>query len=173
MRLCVHTRGAVLLALMASMPVGGDQGTTGILALRVVPECVVAITGSSISASGSGGLSTFVGSAEFTYKIRTSQTGGGAVEMRLEREPGAATPPGSAISPPTLTWSCVLAGPGEARSGAQVFSAASPATIAVFGARSHSSRQGSRGHVTWMLKDAPACSGPGCSPTVRLSIRCM
>jgi hypothetical protein len=111
------------------------RGTT--LALRVAPECSIAIVSVAPGVPNSQTVT-------FNYKLRTADTGRGQITLRFMAAPG-----GNFTSGDTLDYQTSLAGPGTPSSGSVTAQDAlnSGIVIARFEPQAHSTRAGAVGTV--------------------------
>ena len=136
-------------------------GTTN-LVLTVGPEAAISISTATtnLTTSTSTFANPFIGTTNFTYKIRTTKVGGtGNVTAYVSSDfsNGSSNQP-SVANPPTgdsLTYTCTVAAPGTACGSAQTATtvAASATPVASFGADAHAT--GNTGSVNWSLTNDP------------------
>jgi len=163
-----------LLLIAAGLAVGttGAFGqtyaatATSALSVTVAPEAGINIAAptSLTEATGAGIFgSPYTGTTNFTYKVRTTKTGGaGTVTVKISTDfvgtggPSVATPPTAGDA---LTYSCTAAASGTPCSGSANTASTSAATgVITFGADAHSAGGGSAsdaGSVTWSLTNDP------------------
>lgn len=140
----------LLLVTLTPMPVRTQQSSQGTLLLRIDPEC--SITNPATVYSGGGEDGALSATTTFRYKLRTSKTGGGSIQLKLDR-PGA-------------LFHYTLRLPTGEFAGSQPIPESSGVTVARFGAGAHSSREGDTGTVRWTLKGAHDTSHPRVEVTI-------
>ena len=149
-------------------------GTTT-LQLTVGPEAAIQINTANtpLSTSTTTFANPFIGTTNFTYKIRTTKVGGtGNVTAQVTSDFTAATNGPSVASPPTagdaLTYTCTVANPATACSGTQTASTSASTAVASFGADAHAT--GNAGSVAWSLTNDPVYPTGSYSATVTFTI---
>lgn len=153
----------------------GPSGTTT-LSVVVGPEASIRIntTNSALAAAGTAFNNNFTGSTSFTYKIRTSKTGGTGtigVQVTTDFSPGSGP---SVANPPTagdaLSYTCSVTGPGTPCTGTQKASTTDTTPVATFGPDAHSSNTGNNGSLGWSLTNDPKYGTGTYSATVTFTI---
>jgi hypothetical protein len=110
-----------------------DQNSgTATLLLRVDPACAVQAGSNTLEATQRHG------SFEFLYRLRTSKTGGGGIELLGAESIGS------------IGYQTELDGVGTAIGGA---TSGAPLSVATFGQNQRTSRDWVRGRVRWALAD--------------------
>jgi hypothetical protein len=169
--------GAVgaLLQLPARAQSFGPSGTTT-LSVTVGPEASISIATatSALATTGTGFNNAFTGGTTFTYKIRSTKTGGTGsigVEVTSDFSPGSGP---SVASPPTagdaLSYTCTVATPATACTGSQTASTTAVTPVATFGADAHSAMGGNTGSLNWALTDDPKYGTGTYTATVTFTI---
>ena len=146
-------------------------GTTT-LQLTIGPEAAISIDSSSsttaMSSSTTDFSTPFTGTTNFTYKIRTKQSGGtGSVTAKVTSD-FTAVANGPSVANNTLTYTCAVAAPGSACSGTQTASTSTATSVASFGTDAHSA--GDTGSVAWSLPSDPVYPTGSYSATVMFTI---
>ena len=135
------------------------SGTTT-LSVNVAAEASISISTSTTTLSSTPGLfADYTGTTSFTYKIRTTQSGGtGAVNVQITSDFAGAGGP-SVLSPPSpgdlLTYACTVASPGTACTGPVTALTTGTTSVAAFGADARSTKAGNSGSVAWTLTNDP------------------
>jgi hypothetical protein len=159
----------LLLAItaLAIAPAAFAQATdtgTSTLSVTVAPEASfsAAFTGTTLSKSGTK-FEAYTGTTNFTFKIRTTQSGGsGSVTLAVTNFSTG----GPALN--DLTYTCTAA-VGTACSG--TVTATNPAaTVIDFGADAHSADAGSSGSISWSLVDRTTVKTGDYSSTATFTI---
>jgi len=153
---------AVVLLLSASLAGAATVTATGTttLSVTVQNEASITITNGSTTLAATGTVfNPYTGTTNFTYKIRTSQTGGsGSIVLQVTTDfsgtgsPSVGTPPNTGDA---LTYTCTTAS-GTACSSAITASTTAQTNVATFGTDGHSvSTSGDAGSVAWSLTNDP------------------
>ncbi len=165
---------ALLLLGQAAVAQVTDSGTTNI-SVNVGAEASLSIGAAStaLTTSGTTFSNDYVGTTNFTYKIRTSKTGGtGLVTLSVITDFPAGGP--SVRNPPTaddkLSYTCSVTGPGSGCSSAQTAAFNSGTPVASFGADAKSAKAGDSGSVSWSLSNDPLYSTGSYTATVQFTI---
>jgi len=157
---------AVLLmaGLGASSAFGQFTANTGTTSLNVTVAAEASIqidTGTTGLTSSNTLFADYTGSTNYSYKIRTSQGGGGtgSVTLKITTDFSPAGGP-SVTTPPTagdaLTYTCSAVAPATACSSTQISSTVSSTSVASFGSDAHSAKAGnSSNSVSWTLSNDP------------------
>ena len=166
---------AALIPPAAQAQTFGPSATTTV-SVTVGPEAAIAIaTGAStLSATGNAFGSDFLGSTNFTYKIRTSKTGGtGNIGVEVTSDFSPASGP-SVASPPSagdlLTYTCAVTSPATGCTGAQTASTTAATSVATFGSDAHSGKSGNTGTINWDLTNDPKYGTGAYTATVTFTI---
>jgi hypothetical protein len=167
---------AVVLLLSASLAGASTVTATGTstLSLTVSNEASITITTTTTLAATGTVFNPYTGTTNFTYKIRTTQTGGsGSIVLQISPDfspsggPSVGTPPTTGDA---LTYTCSTAS-GTACSTAQTASTSAPTNVATFGTDAHSvSTSGDAGSVTWSLTNDPKYKTGSYSATVTFTV---
>jgi len=152
----------------------GPSGTTT-LSVNVGAEAALRIdTGTTSLTTPDTAFGTdYTGTTNYTYKIRTTKTGGtGTIQLKVSADFNAGGP--SVASPPsagdTLQYTCTVTAPGTGCTGAQTASTSTPTAVATFGADAKSAKAGNTGSVGWTLTNDPAYSTGTYTATVLFTI---
>ena len=127
----------------------GERSGTATLLLRVDPACAVQAGSNTLEASQRHG------SFEFLYRLRTSKTGGGGIELLGAESIGS------------ISYQTELDGVGTVISGE---SSGAPLRVVTFGQNSRTGRDWVRGRVRWALADEAV--GLAAPPSFVPRIRC-
>jgi hypothetical protein len=157
------TTAVILIAGLGAVSAFGQtfaaSGTTT-LSVNVAAEASISIGTSTTTLSSTPGLFVdYTGTTNFTYKIRTSQSGGtGVVNVQITSDFAGAGGP-SVASPPSagdkLTYNCTVAAPGTACTGPVTALTTATTSVATFGADARSAQAGNSGSVAWTLTNDP------------------
>jgi hypothetical protein len=131
------------------------------LSVSVAAEASILIdTATTTLQSTTGLFADYKGTTNFTYKIRTTQSGGaGAVNVKITSDfTGTGVGP-SVANPPTagdaLTYSCAVASPATSCTGPVTALTTGTTNVAIFGADARSAKLGNTGSVDWTLTNDP------------------
>ena len=169
---------AALVTLCLSPMAFAQFASTGTTTLSVTvgPEAAIQVNTATttLAAAGTNFNNPYSGTTNFTYKMRTTKSGGsGAITLKVTTDFGPAGGP-SVATPPTagdaLSYTCSLSGVGTACSGSQTASTASSTSVATFGADNKSAAAGDTGSVGWSLTNDPAYSTGSYSAVVTLTV---
>ena len=144
------------------------------MSVTIAPEASISVGTSTTSLSSSGTLfSNYTGLTNFTYKVRTSGTGGsGSITLKVTSDFNEGGP--SVASPLTagdvLTYICTAASSGTACSGSQTSATSSSTPVVSFGADAHSSISGDSGSASWTLTNDPKYKTGAYTATVTFTI---
>ena len=131
----------------------GPTGTTN-LNVNVTAEAAIRVDTANTNLTSAGSFANYTGTTNYTYKMRTSTTGGaGAVVVKISTDFAPAG--GPTVGSGNLSYTCALtapaAGTGTACSGSQT-AASTDTGVATFGANAHSTGVGTGGNsVSWVL----------------------
>jgi hypothetical protein len=162
-----------LSALAQTVP---GASSTSTLSVTIGPEAAIVINTSSstLATNGNAFASDFIGATSYTYKIRTSKTGGTGnigVQVTSDFSPGSGP---SVASPPTagdtLSYTCAATAPATACTGSQTASTTASTPVATFGADAHSAKGGNIGSVNWDLTNDPKYGTGTYTATVTFTI---
>jgi hypothetical protein len=164
MKKTVITASLLALGLLLTVPraqaqTGSPTGTTTV-SVTIGPQAGLNITNSSTPLTPSGSnFNLFTGTTAMTYFVRTTTTGGGgSITMKVTSDfsptggPSVASPLTTADA---LTYTCTVASPGTACTGAQTASTSSQTNVATFGTNVHTNSAGSTASVAWSLANDP------------------
>jgi hypothetical protein len=153
-------------------------GTTAAMSVSITvgAEAAIQVSTSSTSLTASGTIfNNYTGTTSFSYKIRTTKTGGsGTVTLQVTSDFSPAGGP-SVASPPTagdsLSYACAVAAPGTGCSGTQTASTTAATSVVTFGADAHSVAAGTSGNsVSWTLANDPVYKTGSYNSTVTFTI---
>lgn len=151
-----------------------STGTTTV-SVTVGSEAAIQINTATTSlTTATTTFSSYTGTTNLTYKIRTTQsTGTGTITLRVTSDFSPVGGP-SVASPPTagdlLQYSCTVASPGTACAGTQTSSTSSDTSVATFGADARSAAAGDSGSVAWTLTNDPVYKTGTYTATVTFTI---
>ena len=143
-----------ILALAVPAAFGQTFAGTGTttLSIAVGPEAAISVTEASTPLSmGAGLFSDYTGTTNFTYKIRTSKTGGTGSITASVAEFGEGGP---SLAAGDLKYTCTVSAPGTGCSS-DVTAATAGTNVAGFGANARSAKSGNSGSVSWTLVNDP------------------
>ncbi len=170
----------IAMAVLAFAPSAHAQFDTSgytTMQLTVGPEAAIQIdTGTTnLSTSGAMFANPYIGTTAFTYKIRTTRSGGtGNISLSVTSDfsPGGGPSVITAPSPgDALTYTCTVATPGSACSGTQTAVNGSGTAVANFGENARSAKNGTSGNsVSWNLTNDPVYSTGAYQATVTFTI---
>jgi hypothetical protein len=136
------------LAALASAPLAfGDDSTLGV---TVAPEAsFTTVSATTTMSKGDSTFGAYTGTTNFTYKIRTTTSGGnGAITVQVTTF-GAGGP---AVA--DLAYTCTAPTSGTPCAGSTGAST-SATNVVVFGGDAHSADAGDSGTTVWTLVDQP------------------
>jgi hypothetical protein len=162
---------------MSSLSYAQFAGTgTTTLSVAVATEAAIRIDTSStaLATSGTNFANPYTGTTNFTYKVRTTKTGGsGSITLKVTTDFSASGGP-SVASPPTagdaLTYACSVAGVGTACSSSVTASTSSSTNVVTFGADAKSAIGGDTGSVVWSLTNDPVYATGSYNATVTFTV---
>jgi len=168
---------AVVLLLSASLAGAATVTATGTttLSVTVQNEASITITTGTTTLGATGTVfNPYTGTTQFTYKIRTTQTGGsGSIVLQVTTDfspangPSVTTPPNTGDA---LTYTCTTAS-GTACSSAMTASTSAQTSVATFGTDAHSvAVAGDAGSVAWSLTNDPKYKTGSYSATATFTI---
>jgi hypothetical protein len=164
---------------MSLVVLGGcliEAQTTGTsnISVTVSAEASLTINTSTTTLTSSGVFSPFVGSTNYTYLIRTSQsTGSGTIQLQVTADfspsggPSVSSPLNAADK---LTYTCTAASPATPCSGTVTATTTAQTSVATFGPDAHSASGGSTGVVSWSLVNDPAYKSGGFTAVATFTI---
>jgi hypothetical protein len=138
----------------------GPTGTTN-LNVTVASEAAIRVDTANTNLTSAGSFADFLGTTNYTYKIRTTAVGGsGSVTVQITTDFAPAGGPSVAAPPDPLdamTYTCAATLPATACAGTITASTAAATAVSSFGANARSLRAGTGGNsVAWTLPDDPA-----------------
>jgi len=142
-----------------------DTGSTT-LDITVGPEASLTVgTGTTTLSASDTKFGDRTGTTNFTYKIRTTQSGGtGSITVKVT----AFAANGPAVS--DLSYTCTVAASGTGCSSSTVASTSAGTNVASFGQDAHSSDAGDSGSVSWTLLDKTAVKTGNYTSTATFTI---
>lgn len=159
-----------ILALAAPAAFGQFAATgTTTLSLTVGPEAALSVTDvtTPLTTAAGGLFADYVGTTNFTYKIRTTRVDGtGSITAQVTTPFGAGGP---SVAAGDLTYNCTVAAPGTG-CASTVTAATSETNVAGFGANARSARAGNSGSVAWSLVNDPQYETGSYTAVVTFSI---
>jgi len=172
----LHLIVALMFLGIASIAVGQTTGTTAVQ-VNVGSEAAITITnGTTTLTEGGTAFSTFTGTTNFSYQMRTTQTSGsGSIVLKVTSDfsptggPSVANPPSAGD---TLTYTCTAGTNGAGAtycSGSQTASTSSTTSVMTTGADKHSNPTDT-GSVSWVLVNDPKYKTGSYSSTVTFTI---
>jgi opacity protein-like surface antigen len=174
-RLSILAVLAVLCMSSLSYAQFASTGTTT-LSVTVGTEAAIRIDTSATTLATSGGNfgNPYTGTTNFTYKVRTTQSGGsGAITLKVTTDFDGTGGP-KVTPPPTagdaLTYSCTKSGVGTACTGPLTASTATDTNVVTFGANAKSAIAGDTGSVAWSLTNDPAYATGTYTATVTFTV---
>jgi len=157
---------ALALMAMPSLFAVTDSATTT-LSVTVAPEATIAVTSSPTLAKGGTEFESYTGNTTFTYRVRTTESGGaGSITALVTTEFAA----GSGITTADLSHVASTSGVGTANGSSTTASASSATSLVTFGADAHSSDSNDSATINWTLVDRPAYKTGSFSTVVTLTI---
>jgi hypothetical protein len=172
---------AAVLLLGGAAGLFGQFAATGTSALsvNVNAESAISVTTATTTlaeATGIGVLGApYTGITNFTYKVRTAQSGGsGSITVKITADfsPAGGPSVGSPLAGDALTYSCTAASSGTACTG-PITASLSATNVVSFGAGAHSAQGVSAydsGSVSWSLPNDAAYPTGGYSATATFTI---
>ncbi len=164
---------ATLLTLSAQAQFAGTGTTT--VSVNVAAEAALQVNTATTTLANVGTIfNAYTGTTNFSYKVRTTKTGGnGSITLQVTSDFSPANGP-SVATPPTggdaMTYTCTVAAPATACSGSLTSSTSAATNVAAFGANAHSANAGNTGSVAWSLTDDPTYQTGAYSATVTFTI---
>jgi hypothetical protein len=160
---------------LALTPVASAANDTKSITIQVsiAAEASIVLPGTTSLTAGATAFSDFTGSTTFTYKVRTSKTGGsGAVTFQIaEFSPSGGPRIAGGPAADNLKYSSSTTGVGSAQSTAQsVNSITTNYTVLSFAADAKSSGSGDTATVNWTLPNDPQYSTGNYSATATFTI---
>lgn len=159
----------LLVALsMAASAVAQSTGTTT-LSVTVGAAAQITVSTSTTSLTSSGTVfQPYTGTTTFSYKVRTSKTGGaGAITVQITSE---FSPTAGPDADDDLNFTCGGSGAGTKCSGSQDASTSTAKNAITFGADAHSTNSGDTGTLSWSLQNQPQYETGSYSATATITI---
>jgi hypothetical protein len=158
-KLLLSALGLLLTASLAHAQLGTTTGTTTVSVAVAAEAALTAITGTSTLASTGTNFSTYTGTTNLTYFIRTTpSTGSGSIVLKVTTDfaptggPSVGTPPTTGDA---LTYNCTVSTPGTACTGPLTAKTSATTSVATFAADAHSTFAGNSASVSWSLTNDP------------------
>ena len=165
---------AVSLMTLAAQAQFNTTGTTS-MSVTVAAEASLQVNTATTTLANVGTIfNAYTGTTNFTYKVRTTKTGGtGTITLQVTSDFSPATGP-SIATPPTagdaMTYTCTTTAPATGCVGTVTSSTSAATSVATFGTNAHSASAGNAGSVAWSLTDDPTYTTGAYSATVTLTI---
>jgi hypothetical protein len=173
---------AVLIVFRPSLALaqlGTASGTTTVNVTVGAEAALSIVTGTTTLASAGTNFSSYTGTTNLAYFVRTSAaSGSGTITVQVTSDFSPAGGP-SVATPPTagdaLKYTCTVAAPGNngtatACSGSVTASTASATSVGTFGADARSLIGGNSAAVAWTLTNDPKYKTGAYSGTVTFTI---
>jgi hypothetical protein len=139
---------ALATAALAILPAFGDDST---LSVTVGPEAVfTAVSANTTLSKADTTFGNYGGTTSFTYKIRTTQSGGAGSITVLVTSFGTGGP-----TVADLSFTCTAPTSGTPCSSSTGASTSTAQSVVSFGADAHSQNTGDSGTAVWTLIDRP------------------
>jgi len=155
----------VMLVLAGTAHAQFNTTGTTTLSLTVAAEASLRIdtTTTTLATSGSLFNNDYTGTTNYTYKIRTTKSGGsGAITLKVTSDfspsPGGPSVGAPASTGDALTYTCSITSPGTACTGSLTASTTAGTSVSTFGADAKSALGGNTGSVGWNLTNDPQYS---------------
>jgi hypothetical protein len=141
-------------------------GTTG-LSVVVGPEAAISITTGTTTLAETSGVgafgSAYVGTTNFSYKVRTTNTGGsGTITMKVTVDFGNGTGTPSVATPAagdTVTYTCTATSTSATACTGPINASTSATNVATMGTNAHSAQgpaASDTGSLVWTVPNDPA-----------------
>jgi hypothetical protein len=162
-------------ALFTASAFAATANPTSTVSVAVGPEAGLTIntaTANLVSPQGSI-FADYTGTTNFTYFIRTTQTGGsGSITLLVSSDfaPAGGPSVGSPVNGDALTYTASATAPATAATGTLTTSTSTATSVATFGAGQHSAKAGNAGFTNWDLTNDPAYTTGTYSAVVTWSI---
>jgi hypothetical protein len=145
-------------------------GTTT-LSLTVASEASLHIDSPTTTLATVGTVfANYTGTTSFTYKIRTTKTGGSGTLTAALTAPFGAGGPVLGAGSTDLQFTCSVSLPATGCTSAQPVTTAAAGTVATFGTNAHSARAGNSGSVVWALVNDPVYETDSYTATVTFTV---
>jgi len=175
------TKKLVLLATLAALLVPcafaqlGTTAPTSTVSVTVGPEAGLTINTADAPLTTAGtNFSDYTGTTNFTYFIRTTQSGGtGNITLQVTGDfapsggPSVANPPSTGDA---LTYAVTASTPAVKATGTLTSSKAAATAVASFGANARSAKTGNTGSTAWTLTNDPQYATGSYTATVTWTI---
>jgi len=149
----------ILMTGLGAVSAFGQFAATGTtsLSVTVAPEASIEINTATTALTTAGLFADYTGTTNFTYKIRTTLSGGsGSILLKITADFPAGGPSVTTPGTDPLTYGCTVAAPATACSGPVTALTTGTTNVANFGVDAHSAKAGNAGSVAWDLPDDPA-----------------
>jgi hypothetical protein len=167
----------ILAMSLLFAPLGCAQfaatGSTTV-SVTIAPEAAISIGTPTTTLTSSTVFGAFTGTTNFTYKIRTTHSGGaGNIQLQVTSDfsptngPSVGTPPSAGD---TLAYTCTVTAPATSCSGSITSSTSAATSVATFGANATSAVAGNTGSTSWTLTNDPKYKTGSYSATVTFTI---
>lgn len=165
----------VVAALMVAATVASAQTNTGNTTLRVgvVAEAAIVVNTPTTQLNTTGTVfNDYTGSTSFTYKVRTTKSGGqGTVTASIASDfAGAASGVGPKVASGDLSYLSSTGGVGSGHASAVTAQVGTATNVLTFGANARSTKAGDSGQVNWTLVNDPQYETDTYTTTVVLTI---
>ena len=159
----------LLVALSMAVSARAQSSGTTTLSVTVAAAAQITVSTSNTSLTSSGTVfQPYTGTTTFSYKIRTSKSGGsGSVTVRITSEFSPTTGPDADDD---LSFTCGGTGAGTKCSGSQDASTSTAKNAISFGADAHSANSGDTGTLSWSLQNQPQYETGSYSATATFTI---
>jgi hypothetical protein len=166
-------------ASLAHAQLGTSSGTTTVNVTVGAEAALSIVTGTTTLTSAGTNFSSYTGTTNLTYFVRTSAaSGSGTITLQVTSDFSPAGGP-SVATPPTagdaLKYTCTVAAPGNNGtatpcSGSVTASTATATTVGTFGADARSLFGGNTAAVSWTLTNDPKYKTGSYSGTATFTI---
>ena len=165
----------VTAIMLIAVTTAAAQSNTGNTTLRVgvVAEAAIVVNTSTTQLTTTGTVfNDYTGATSFTYKVRTTKSGGsGTVTASIASDfAGAASGSGPKIASGDLSYLSSTGGVGSGHTSAVTAQVGSATNILTFGANARSTKAGDSGQVNWTLVNDPQFETDTYTTTVVLTI---
>lgn len=169
---------ALLIAaaiILIAATTASAQSNTGNTTLRVgvAAEAALVVNTATTNLTASGTVfNDFTGATSFTYKVRTTKSGGsGTVTASIATDfAGAAGNTGPRVANNDLTYTSGTTGVGSGHATAVTAQVGTATNVLTFGANARSTKPGDSGSVNWTLINDPQFETDTYTTTVVLTI---
>lgn len=165
----------IALAVTIALPVSGQSNTAStVLQVNVQAEASISIPSGSYTFVQTGtAFNNFTLTMPFTFRVRTSRTGGsGSIVATFATDfAGAAGGSGPSIAAGHLTYTSSSSGAGTGQSAPVTAVIGGTGTnVLTFGANNRSSGAGDNGQISWVLANLPQFETDNYTTTLVLTI---